>query len=478
MILRNPLFVSQPQNLIIQTGEDAVFSVEVSGEPPIQLQWHGYGDLLEGETETELVIPKVNFLSEGDFYCIAQNTCEMVCSETVSLDVISGSSNQGIFLSQGWNGISSYLWLDNPDVENLLEAYQQELIILMDDEGMYWPDMGINTFGLWNNHSGFKIKVTEPVELNFSGSIEPDKTIELEAGWNLISVMSECNADVVLLFEPVISDLIIVKEIAGMWIYWPEMSIYSLQNLMPGKAYFVMMLNAATIEFSNCNPSRAATIEKSTNQDMPYLTNLLSLDFAGTTPSSHIIAIPENVLTTAGIEYGDFIGAFSETGKCFGIVQVGEHQNIALTVFGDDVLSNEKDGFDEGDWIFLKTLNPILKTEMNLELVFEADFDKGIFKNQGLSVISHLKSENKSISTHNIQDIVIYPNPVKDKISFKGIENGAIAKLIDNFGQVLIQDFWIGNNQSINVSMLPQGVYFVEITVANKRTVKRFIILK
>ena len=83
--------------------------------------------------------------------------------------------------------------------------------------------------------------------------MEENKTLQLQEGWNLIPVVSSCPVDVAALFAAVVSDMEIVKEVAGYGIYWPGMGINTLGTLSPGKAYYVLVSGDMEITFEECN---------------------------------------------------------------------------------------------------------------------------------------------------------------------------------------------------------------------------------
>jgi 1,4-alpha-glucan branching enzyme len=153
-----------------------------------------------------------------------------------------------IQLFEGWNGLSSYRLPDGPDIIELMSQIQDELIILQTMTAAYYPDGQINNINNWESQSAYKIKVTEDVTLTITGMIEQNKTIQLNQGWTLISVLSDQPVSVAALFagNP---ELVVVKGIAETGIYWPLYDINTLINLMPGKSYFVKMNEAGEITF-------------------------------------------------------------------------------------------------------------------------------------------------------------------------------------------------------------------------------------
>jgi GH18 family chitinase len=161
--------------------------------------------------------------------------------------IFSDFKTQTVFLQEGWNGLSSYINPFNDDVEDIFSDILNQLIILQSDSALYWPDQNVNTIGEWDTHRGYSIKVTNDVELTFSGTTETNKTLQLSTGWNLMPVIAESAIDVSALFKG--QGVVLVKEVAGWRLYWPEMQINTLVSLHPGKSYFVLMNRDAIITF-------------------------------------------------------------------------------------------------------------------------------------------------------------------------------------------------------------------------------------
>lgn len=152
-----------------------------------------------------------------------------------------------INIPQGWSGLSSYIIPQNSSVVAIFQPIINNLIILESQTAMYWPGGGVNTIVNWNTHDGYMIKVSKPVQLTFTGALEQNQTLQINAGWNLIPVLSECEVNVATLFAG--KDLIIVKEVAGWNVFWPSMNINTIGNLLPGKAYQVKMNSPTEITF-------------------------------------------------------------------------------------------------------------------------------------------------------------------------------------------------------------------------------------
>ncbi len=63
---------------------------------------------------------------------------------------------QTMELPAGWSGISSYLAPVDGSLESIFSSIEDELIIVQDMDGAYWPSAGMNTIGSWDTHKGYK----------------------------------------------------------------------------------------------------------------------------------------------------------------------------------------------------------------------------------------------------------------------------------------------------------------------------------
>ncbi len=169
------------------------------------------------------------------------------------ISVVQEMAGQTILIPAGWSGISSCLIPQNTNLEALFQSVMNELVILQSMEGVFYPEMGINTIGQWNYQQGYKIKTDSAVELHISGWDIPQATLELNPGWNLIPIMSDCPQNPAILFAGIADNNFIVKEVAGVGTYWPAMGINTIGQLQPGCSYLVRLNATATISFINCN---------------------------------------------------------------------------------------------------------------------------------------------------------------------------------------------------------------------------------
>jgi len=82
-----------------------------------------------------------------------------------------------------------------------------------------------------------------------------------------------------------------------------------------------------------------------------------------------------------------------------------------------------------------------------------------------------------SIAEQVLSDLVVYPVPARDNITVSSSENKEFTVRMTNaFGAVILNNSQIRTNSSIDLSKYPSGVYFLEIGLDDKKSVKQVII--
>jgi len=159
-------------------------------------------------------------------------------------------TQQQVVVESGWHGLSTYIIPEDLDIGNIFAPNIEQLMILYNFAGVFFPSQQVNTLENWNPQSGYVAKFNQGSVVEFAGQLNQTRRITLVSGWNLIPVLSTCPADITQLFEN--KDVWVVKEVAGFRLYWPEMGINTIGELLPGSAYFVLMHNTEEIMFPNC----------------------------------------------------------------------------------------------------------------------------------------------------------------------------------------------------------------------------------
>ncbi len=367
-----------------------------------------------------------------------------------------------LIIPQGWSGISSYINPFNKSIENIFSPILNELVILQNDTSMFWLGQNVNSLVDWDTHQGYKIKVTEAVELSIAGTRENNKTLQLSESWNLIPVLSECPVDVVGLFAG--TDLVIIKEVAGWKVYWPDLSINTLENLDSGKAYFVLMNAAGSVTYPGCDGklSMMKSFEKLPDNS-PW-------DHVHQTPTTHIVAIDGKAISS--LQSGDIIAAFTPSGLCAGMAGYNGN-STALVINGDDIFTETADGFTDNETIRYKLYRPAGDETFDLEVEYDPALDhSGRFHANSLSVITEVtltgpnSYRDETLAGPGGRYIHIYPNPSKGIFNIEGISGIVDVTLYNAFGEkVLYRD--INLPGLIDLSGQANGIYLIRITTGD-----------
>jgi len=372
--------------------------------------------------------------------------------------------NQQIIITEGWSGISSYIDPANANVDAVFQAIIDELIILQSETSMYWPGENLNTIGNWDAMDGYKIKVTNQVELTISGAMIENANVELTAGWNLIPVLSTSAVDVAALFNGL--DVTMVKDVAGFGIYWPDYNINTLQVLEPGKSYFALVGSLESISFGDQNLKVVAEQSLPAEIDSPWAQS-------ATSPYSHVIAFHQDAL--AFFVPGDILALFDQSGNCSGLAEYSGN-DFAIVAFGDDLMADNAHGFVEGDQIDYKLFRPSIGETYTVEVEYESLYEySGKFVVNGLSVVNKLKMSPSGLSTESGASIHLYPNPTNGIFHITGIDVESSILVYNSIGEVFYnyRDFGL---QKIDMSGNPKGLYIVKISNNESSVYRKFIL--
>ncbi len=377
---------------------------------------------------------------------------------------------QYIDIAAGWSGISGNIVPAKTEFEKVMQGIAGELIIVQNMTDVYYPAYDINTLGYWESHSGYKIKTDEDVTLVLEGYYEENLALELAAGWNLMPVLSKCPVKCDELFTNAAEELVIVKEVAGDLVYWPSEDIYSLEELMPGKAYLVKTDAPFSVMFPDCDvPAKMAKQVK--NHNTPW-------EVISPTGISHVISVPHTVLEN--FEAGDFIGVFTPDDLCAAYIKIDDPaENRALVAFANDSLTHETDGFMQNEKLHFKLFETSVNEETDLVAGFDDSFpDTDVFSGEGLSRLASLTIGDDTTSAAIEQMVFsqIYPNPATNRLNIF-IENRQQATLrVSNISGQMILSTVIEGEKVIDVSSFPKGVYFFQLKGSRFSEVHRIII--
>ncbi len=103
------------------------------------------------------------------------------------------------------------------------------------------------------------------------------------------------------------------------------------------------------------------------------------------------------------------------------------------------------------------------------------------YHQNGNSITAIYNPENPVITgLSNIipETVSLYPNPASDMFSIHGMPNGSVYNITDLTGKTMYHSIARNKNESIDISDLPAGIYFVRIFNQNGTTIRKLLIDK
>ncbi|MBE0639515.1 MAG: T9SS type A sorting domain-containing protein [Bacteroidales bacterium] len=364
-------------------------------------------------------------------------------------------------IPQGWSGISSVVQPFDADVEELMLPVLNQMIILQGLDGFYYPDGMINTLGLWDSHQGYVVKMIEPAMLTFEGVQLDYFSLSFDVGWNIMPVLSETPIPVEMIDDILGNHLVIIKEVAGYNVYYPDYGINSLSVLEPGKSYYVFVDEARAVNLPpHSNNSQNTNTYPVNGYFNPW-------NEVTKSPESHLVIFPKTLFHMFQSDY--MIGAFDKGQNCAGIVwssTLESDVSLGLNVFPDDPTTSIKEGFHPNEGIQFK----LFCTKTGNEYVIQPSFadqssDDLKFTHNGCAVVQSVLIHQVSLlesldSVHHF--IEIYPNPTQGIFTIEGSMDLINVRVFNAFG-VGIFSGSLHLPAGIDLSSQPKGVYFIRM---------------
>ena len=346
------------------------------------------------------------------------------CDGIAGLTTLNATSivTQNISLAQGWSLWSTYLEPENNSMEVIFNSIVSDVVMIKDQNGnVYWPQFNLNSIGEITNGQGYQIKMDNDNELSIDGLVIPfNSDINLNNGWGIMGYLhQECyNAEDMT--YSMMENMIILKDEDGN-VYWPEFDINSIGNMCPGEGYRIKTTNSLSFNYPSNVGARYGDI---------YTERPIHFDEPANTGSNMIIGFPQYAWEST-LSIGDEIAAYDEYGRLIGST-VYEGDNLALTVWGDDMTTNEKDGLIEGERIIFRLWNSTNSTEQVLDIKWEEG--SGIYSTDAISIAGQIilgnevTSEKQLVKITDILGKEVNGN-VKDVILLYIYDDGSIERI-------------------------------------------------
>jgi len=197
--------------------------------------------------------------------------------------------------------------------------------------------------------------------------------------------------------------------------------------------------------------------------------------------------ISRDFISALKVAAGDYIGGFTSSGKCAGIIQVSNlDENHCLTLFADCPLTVEMDGFYEEEPISLRHFKVKDQNETGIEAHFDPTFpNQGFFSAHGISALKAGELSIGSFESVSELNFNIFPNPARAEIAitWNSEKPEKMVLLIYNaFGQ-LVNETKIAPSITakqqllLDVSSLEHGTYSVILKTSFRSEVKKLILI-
>ncbi len=435
--------------------------------------WFFNDEAIENSNNSIFTIPSISATDAGYYLCLFVHNCGEVSSNESFVQVIQLSAHE-INLPQLWSGISSYVVPDNPAMNAIFAQIINNIEIVQNYDGIYWPSQNINTLGNWSTTKGYRIKMLNTDQLMISGTVQyPVDELTLPPNWSIIPVNVPCIINTSEFFSDYPS-ILMIKEIAGSQIYWPEYNINSLVELLPGKAYEIYNSSSQPINitFPLCDGPLMNFEFKSVEPDIIHPWNPIYK-----TPISHIFGfLPE---ATGQFEQGDLIGIFTQSDLCAGIAKVEViDKAFSLTAFGTDIFASDNTGFEYAEPVKFKIFKPTTGQEYPLNIQYSDGADESLFTANGITLIKKAECLMTNVESQSglVKDfhVYVFPNPTTGNINITLTSNATFDgkfEIINTSGQLIQKvNFKHTNNnttQSVDLSNNPAGIYYLRIIGEN-----------
>ena len=391
-----------------------------------------------------------------------------------SIDFVSTISQQ-IELSEGWGIMSTYIEPLNTEMSTVFSDIVNNLTIVKDEEGsVYWPLFGLNNIGNLTNGKGYQIKMMADDMLELEGNLVPsDLQLDLPSGWSIMGYLHTSCYNAADMMAPVVDQLSIIKDEEG-GVYWPMFGLNNIGDMCPAKGYQVKMMENTSFSYPSGGRfgfSDVTLVDKTIFYDSPYNTG-----------NNMTVGLPTSAWDIMPA-IGDEIAAYDESGKLIGSTTFGG-ENIALTVWGDDHTTSNKDGLAIGEKVTFKLWNSDMNTESTL-IITKWDAGSDEYAVDGISIASNIIiSGSESANAYKLYQNE--PNPFNGTTTVKfyvpessEVMIGVYNMLGEYVAEVTNSRYNAGKHEvEFKSNDLGQGTYFVRMTTNNFTATRNMKIVK
>ena len=369
-------------------------------------------------------------------------------------------------LNSGWSWLSLNVDPADRSISGIFNGLSlQELDYVKSDEysSIYYPSTGwFGSLVTFPQKGMVRLRKATSETFTVSGhEINPEITpVPLVPGWNHVAYLLRANTAIDDAFKAssIPEGNIVLKGLEGSAVYYAGSGwTGELDSLKVLHGYKINVEQADTLIYDAAGVTKSAVV---TDNSRDQLLDMYGLSPARFEYSSTLIA---TVLSSDGkdiVQKGDLLVAYHEN-ECRGVTQAGYIPTLDKYVFVLTCYSNT--GNEE---LTFKVRSSKYGKELltNYEMKFEADAIDG----KAGSPVPLLVDTPTAINEETgYNDLIIYPNPVKDNLSISASRIIDRIVIYNSSGSKILELLPNAKTVTIPVGHLSAGVYSVRIVIDN-----------
>jgi hypothetical protein len=379
---------------------------------------------------------------------------------------------QYFHIRDNWSGISIYMEpAGSANIADVLSEFEPNMTITVrpNPYGIWWPSQNINTLGNLTTEIGYKSKMVIEDYTIIYGTETANKTVNLPVGASYLPMRVTVPVSADDVATALGNDMLIIFDMYNNSLIWPGGGLNTLDWLIPDYSYLISMVNASSYTFDMPTMSPAPVIPQK-----PEVARVDGWNDVANTGIVHFISLTTDA--QKNFVNGDFVGVFNPEGICVGVAEyTGDGANMFLPAYGDDEVSDDKDGLLEGENMSYKMNRNGVVYQLTATYNMQMPNNDGTFAINGMSQIVEFKLSPTAIGESELSSLSIYPNPSTGVFNIDGISNTVEMVVSNAHGQVVYTNS-IGENTLLDLSSQPKGIYFVELRSENSVKIEKIVL--
>lgn len=380
-------------------------------------------------------------------------------------------TDQNVELNIGWNMFSTYMHFDGMNILDVFEPYAEDIVIIKNYMGnAYLPEWNFDGIGAMVPGQGYQAKMNTDNTILFEGDyLKPENhPITLQSGWNMFAYLRTEPAPTIDVFSG-IDDLVIVKDNLGM-AYLPEFNFDGIGLMEAGKGYQAKVRSDQMLQYLSNNAQYKMT-NSEVKSELYHYTKPLN------TGSNMSLVLPEYAWENRPLP-GDEIAVYDTRGLLVGAMPF-QNGNLVIPVYGNDELSQVKDGLNNGEVFSLSIWSN--KNNSEHQIVTVLNKEVSVFEKDDIVYASLLEF---NLEQNNISSVTLFPNPTDHRTELQATikEDAQLETSIFNLlGEKMfyaVKDVKKGTMQQVlHIEHLTAGSYILQLKT-NDELINKSLIIK